>query len=408
MNPQPYPSARLFAYCIFAVACNLNAQPAPSGNQTPNQTPQAAPTGAPRAPAGPGGPGGPPGAGAPIAVEVAPAKPADFADEVGAVGTVRANESVVIRPEISGRVAKLHFQEGQLVKRGQVLVSLDASVLAAEIQQAKAELALSRNNFKRTEELAAKEFVSARAKDEAAANLQVQEAKIALAEARLSKSTIRAPFAGRVGLRQIAVGDYVREGADMFGLEDMSTVKIDFRLPERYLATVRTGQRVSMNTDALPGKEFAAQVELIDPLVDANTRSFLVRGKLANPQGALRAGMFARVRLALSDRAGVLMVPEEAVTLTPSQGGNASFVFKVAEGKAIRTRVETGARRNAQVEIKSGLAAGDLVVTAGQIKIRGNEAPVRVIQASAGNGAPAPAAAPPASAPGAAKPAAKS
>jgi membrane fusion protein (multidrug efflux system) len=338
-------------------------------------------------------------------VEVARVKPADVADEVTAVGTVRANESVVMRPEISGRVAKLHFQEGQSVKRGQVLVSLDASVLAAEIQQAKAELALSRNNFKRTEELALREFVSERAKDEAAANLQIQEARIALAEARLAKSTIRAPFSGRVGLRQIAVGDYVREGADMFSLEDTATVKVDFRLPERYLPLVRPGQRLTMGTDALPGKDFGAAVELIDPLVDSNTRSFLVRGKLANAQGSLRPGMFARVRLALSERAGVLMVPEEAVTLTPGQGGNTSFVFKVADGKAMRTKVETGARRNAQVEIKSGLAAGDLVVTAGQIKIRGNESPVRIVEASNGKppaatGAPASAAQP--------KPAAKS
>jgi membrane fusion protein (multidrug efflux system) len=331
-------------------------------------------------------------------VEVAKVTSTAVTDEVTAVGTVRANESVMMRPEISGRVAKLHFAEGQLVKRGQVLVSLDASVLAAEIQQAKAELALSRNNFKRTEELAAKEFVSARAKDEAAANLQIQEAKIALAEARLAKSTIRAPFSGRVGLRQISVGDYVREGADMFSIEDTARVKVDFRLPERYLAAVRPGQRLRIGTDALPGKEYAASVELVDSLVDANTRSFLVRGTLANPQEALRGGMFARVRLSLAERAAVLLVPEEAVTLTPSQGGNASFVFKVANGKAIRTKVETGARRNAQVEIKSGLAAGDVVVTAGQIKIRGNEAPVKVVEAPA-----APSAAPPARAAEAAK-----
>jgi membrane fusion protein, multidrug efflux system len=357
---------------------NQSAQP-----QAP-QSPAAQPgAGAPKA--GPGGPGagGPPGANAPIAVEVATVKPANVNDDVSAVGTLRANESVIVRPEISGRISRLHFQEGQTVKRGQVLVSLDASVLAAEIAQAKAELALSRNNFRRTEELAAKEFVSERAKDEAAANLQVQEAKIALAEARLAKSTIRAPFDGRIGLRQVAVGDYVREGADMFSIEDTANIKVDFRLPERYLSSVKGGQRIVVGTDALPGKEFAAQVDLVDPLVDSNTRSFLVRGKIANTQGALRPGMFARVRLTLDNREGVLMVPEEAVTLTPTQGSNASFVFKVANGRAIRTRVETGARRNAQVEIKSGLAAGDLVVTAGQIKIRGNEAPVRVLQATA-------------------------
>jgi membrane fusion protein, multidrug efflux system len=382
------PRAPLFCAPFCTLLCALSFS-ASAQQPQPGAAPASAPPAAQRPPAAPSGPGGPPGAGAPITVEVAKVKPADVSDEITAVGTVRANESVVMRPEISGRVAKLHFQEGQLVKRGQVLVSLDASVLAAEIQQAKAELALSRNNFKRTEELAAKEFVSERAKDEAAANLQIQEARIALAEARLAKSTIRAPFAGRVGLRQIAVGDYVREGADMFTIEDTASVKVDFRLPERYLATVRTGQRLTLGTDALPGKDFSAIVELIDPLVDSNTRSFLVRGKLANTNGALRGGMFARVRLALGARSDVLLVPEEAVTLTPSQGGNASFVFKVANGKAVRTKVETGNRRNAQVEIKSGLAAGDLVITAGQIKIRGNEAAVKVVEAAGAPAAPA-------------------
>lgn len=371
----------------WVFAQQMQTQP-PAAQQPPppaaqGAAPSAAPAkGPPSAPGGPGA-GGPPGANTPIAVEVAPVKPANMTDDVSAVGTVRANESVMMRPEISGRIAKLHFQEGQLVKRGQILVSLDASVLAAEIQQAKAELALSRNNFKRTEELAAREFVSARAKDEAAANLQVQEARIALAEARLAKSTIRAPFDGRIGLRQVAVGDYVREGADMFSIEDTATVKVDFRLPERYLAAVASGQRITVGTDAMPGKDFTAQVELVDPLVDANSRSFLVRGKIPNVSGALRPGMFARVRLTLSDRDNVLLVPEEAVTLTPTQGSSASFVFKVANGRAVRTQVQTGARRNAQVEIKSGLSAGDLVITAGQIKIRGNEAPVRILEASA-------------------------
>jgi membrane fusion protein, multidrug efflux system len=398
--------ASVFYKCIRAlltlaasvlVLAYSNAHAQSPAAQTPRPQEQRQP-GAGPGPAG--GQAGPPGANAPVAVEVARVKAADVADEVSAVGTLRANETIVVRPEIAGRIAKLHFQEGQLVKRGQVLVSLDATVLAAEIGQAKAELALSRSNFKRTQELAAQQFVSASAKDEAAANLAIQEAKIALAEARLARSTIRAPFSGRVGLRQIAVGDVVREGADMFTLEDTATIKVDFRLPERYLSAVKTGQRVTMGTDALPGKDFIAAVELIDPLINTDTRSFLVRGKLANPQGSLRAGMFARVRLAVAERTGVLLVPEEAVTLTPSPGGNASYVFKVADGKAIRTQVKTGARRNAQIEIQSGLSAGDVVVTAGQIKIRGNEAQVRVMQTGAAPGTaptgPAPAAPAPA------------
>lgn len=355
-------------FCALLASFHVAAQ-APSGSAP-------AKTGAPADPAGQGG-------AAPIIVEVARVKASSLIDDVSAVGTVRSNETVVLRPEISGRIVAINFREGQAVRKGQTLISLDASILAAEIAQAKAELELSRANLQRNNELLAKNFVSQRARDEAASNLHVLEARIALSRARYDKSIIRAPFSGTVGLRQVAVGDYVKEGADMVTLEDSGTVKVDFRLPERLLAQVRSGQKLSVTVDSMPNKVFEATVDVVDPQVDSNGRSFLVRGRLANPQGHLRGGMFARVRLNMGERKDALMIPEEAVVSSTTPQGNASFVFRVADGKATRVPVQTGLRRAGSVEVRSGLAVDDVVVIAGQIKIRGNESPVRVLEEAA-------------------------
>ncbi|MFN7352586.1 MAG: efflux RND transporter periplasmic adaptor subunit [Burkholderiales bacterium] len=324
-----------------------------------------------------------PGAGGPVLVEVSSVQRTTLADDVTAVGNVLANESVMLRPEISGRIAQIHFREGQIVKQGQLLVSLDSSIPQAELRQAQAELELSRSNFRRSEELARQNFISERAKDEANSNLKVIEARAALAQTRLEKSSIRAPFSGTVGLRRVAVGDFVREGADLVTLEDSTTVKIDFRLPERYVAQIKAGQRFTVETDALPGKSFNAQVELIDPQVEANARTVLVRGKLTNTGGDLRPGMFARVRLILAEKQNVLMIPEEGIVAFADEGKPANFVYKVVDNKAVRTRVETGQRRNAQVEILNGLNEGDQIVTAGQLKLRGREAEIRVAKKGA-------------------------
>lgn len=329
------------------------------------------------APKGPGASAGP-GAAGPIAVEIAAVKTVPLADDVTAVGSVLANESAMLRPEISGRIAQIYFRDGQRVGKGQLLISLDSSIPQAELRQAQAELELSRSNFKRSEELARQNFISERAKEEANANYKVVEARAVLAQTRLEKSSLRAPFAGTLGVRKIAVGDYIREGADLVLLEDTATVKIDFRLPERYVAQVKPGQRFTVETDSLPGKTFAAQVDLVAPQVDIADRTVLIRGKIPNPQSELKPGMFARVRLILSERPNVLVVPEEAIVAFADDGKPANFVYKVVGNKATRTRVETGVRRRAMVEIISGLQVGDQVVTAGQLKLRGREADVRI------------------------------
>ena len=345
---------------------------------TANRAPAAGP-GAPAGGAGgkPGG-GGPPG-GFAVAVEVAKVAAIDFSDEASAVGNLKSNESVVLRPETPGRIAAINFRDGSIVGKGTLLVAIDDAIQEAELQQARANLSLAQSNFKRNKELLDKRFVSQQALDNSAATLKVQEAAVQLAEARVAKTRIKAPFNGMVGLRNVSVGDYVKEGQDLINIEDIGTLRVDFKLPETYLGRITKGQTVEVVTDALPGATFAAVLEAVDPLVDQGGRAISSRARLDNASGKLRPGMFVRVRLLFGERKNVLMVPEQAIV-----PGAQPTVFKVVEGKATATKVGLGVRRAAQVEVIDGLTAGDVVVTAGQLKLR-DGAPVRAI----GQGAPA-------------------
>lgn len=329
-----------------------------------------------------------PSASGPVAVDTARVTATRLVDDINAVGSIRSNESVVIRPEVSGRIVNLNFGDGQQVKKGQLLVAFDSTVNQAEVQQAKAELGIARVNFERTADLAKQKFISDRARDESQANVQVLEAKLALAQARLSKLEIRAPFSGIVGIRTVSVGDYVKDGADLVNLEDISSVKLDFRVPEKYADLVQRGQAIEVIVDALPGRPFHAKVDAIDPQVDSSGRSALLRGRIANPEGKLKPGMFARVRLILAERDNALVVPEESIV----PQGNKVTVWTVVDGKAVRAEVKTGLRRAAKVEIVQGLRLGDTVVTAGQIRLSRDGTPVRVAQAAGQDAKPAEAA----------------
>jgi membrane fusion protein (multidrug efflux system) len=334
-------------------------------------------------PSGAGGPpsagGGPPGAGGgprgPTAVEAAKARTMALADDVFAVGTLRANESVVVKPEIAGRIVKVAFSDGASVRQGQLLIELDASVLAAQAEQVRAELALSQATHDRTADLAKRNFVSESARDQAAANLNVQQARLRLAEAQLAKTRIVAPFNGVLGLRNVSLGDFVREGAELVVLEDVSSMKVDLRLPERYLGQLRRGQRIDVGVDAFPEHSFVAVLDAIDVQVDANGRALMARGRLDNREQLLRTGMFAKARIVLRDKPQAVVVPEEAII----PEGSAAFVYRVIEGKARRTPVVTGIRRDGVVELVSGVQAGDMVITAGQLKLQRDGQDVRVL-----------------------------
>jgi membrane fusion protein, multidrug efflux system len=296
-----------------------------------------------------------------------------------AVGSLRSNESVVIRPEIAGRIAEFRFQEGERVEKGQPLVVLDDSVWRAVVEQAQAALELSQANHDRAVDLLERKVGTTKARDEAFSQMRVDQAELELARARLDKSTISAPFDGVVGLRKVSVGDFVDAGAEIVNVEQIDPLKADFRVAESYLGAVRPGQRIELGVDAFPGQAFTGEVYAIDPLIDEAGRSILLRAKLPNPDHVLRPGLFARITLVLNEREDAIQVPEQA--LVPQ--GQDQFVFKIEDGKAAFTKVTTGIRREGMVEIVEGLAPDDEVVTAGQLKIRDGAAVQPVPQAEA-------------------------
>lgn len=320
---------------------------------------------------------------APPSVEVLQVATTRLVDDTQAVGTLVSHQSVMLRPEVSGRVVQLAFADGAVVRRGQVLVRLDDVLQQAELSQAQAQLSIARANHKRNQELVAQNFVAQRVLDESRAALQVAEAQVELAQARLARMRLVAPFDGTVGIRNVHLGDYVKDGADLVRLEDTSVLYVDFRLPERYQSRLNKGQSVAVALDALPGKDYTAKVLAIDPLVDADGRSLLVRAVLPAGSGAvLRPGMFARVTVVFAANEHAVMVPEEAVV--PVAGKQMLFRLQAAADPAqppVAKQVEValGLRRDGKVQILQGIAAGDSIVVAGQQRLRKDGMPVRVV-----------------------------
>lgn len=308
-------------------------------------------------------PAGPVGA---VVVEAARVMRQSLPQTITAVGSLRSDESITVRPEVAGRISEIMFKEGEQVAKGKTLIRLDPAINAAEVQQARANLKLAQSKYQRAVDLSKQNFISGQAKDEAENNLRVAEAAVALAAAHLAKTEIKAPFAGVIGLRVVSVGDYVKEGADVVNLESIDPLKVDFRVPEIYLSQVQPGQTLTVALDALPGKTFDGKVFAVNPLIDAAGRSVVIRAIVRNAGASLRPGMFARVKLITRDERDALVIPEQAIV----PQGDEQYVFRVVDGKATRVKVDIGQRRDSKVEVLKGLAANDVVVTAGQLKLR--------------------------------------
>ena len=350
------------------------------------QNPASSSAGAGPAASGPGGAGG---AQRPPAVEVAKVETMRLVDETQSVGSLRSRQGVMLRPEVGGRVKQILFADGQRVRKGQLLVQFDDQLQAAQLAQAKAELSIAEANHKRNQELVSQNFISKRSVDESAAALEVAMAKLALADATLQRLKVLAPFDGVAGLRQVNVGDYLKDGADMVNVEDIDAILVDFRLPERFQTKIRSGQSAQLVVDALPGRPFTALVQAVDPLIDANGRSVGVRGCIDNRQQQLRPGMFARVNAVFGSRENAKVIPEEAIV---PQAGR-SFVVKVVPGEqsgtlvSQRVAVKVGLRLPGKVEILEGLEEGESVVTAGHQRLQKDGTPVRVVDMSKASGA---------------------
>jgi membrane fusion protein (multidrug efflux system) len=313
-------------------------------------------------------------ASAPAFVSVAPVRSERVSQKLEALGNARANESVDVSSKTSNIVTAVMFRDGERVKRGQLLVQLDDAQTRADVAAAEAALAESERLYNRSRELMATEALSKAQFDQLEATLKANRARLEAAKARSEDTVIRAPFSGRVGLRRVSVGTLISPGAVITTLDDTSVIKLDFSVPENFLATLREGLTVRATAPAFPGRAFAGKVASIDSRVDMSTRSVTVRALLSNEDGALRPGMFLNVTLA-NDEREALIIPEQA--LTPE--AERQFVFVVDDGKASRREVRIGGRRPGSVEVLDGLAAGEFVIVEGTQKVR-DGVPVRTTE----------------------------
>ncbi|HVY13232.1 MAG TPA: efflux RND transporter periplasmic adaptor subunit [Alphaproteobacteria bacterium] len=310
--------------------------------------------------------GPPPGAAMGVPVVTENPRPEKTTGTVQAVGTLRADQSISIAPEVDGRIASIPGAEGQAVKKGDLLVQLDTAITKADLDEAEANLALAEATYGRTRNLAARQFATRQSEDEAMANLRQMQAKAASAKAHFDKTAIAAPFDGTLGLRQKSVGAYVKAGEVILTLTSIDPIFVDFRIPELQSGRVAPGQKVSVTIDALSATPVEGEVTAVDPALDEAGRSLAVRAKLPNPDGKLRAGMFAHVTLAYGAARDVLVVPERAVFLR----ADGLYVYRAdKDGKAELVKVEPGERRVGELEVLKGLEASDDIVTDGQIKV---------------------------------------
>lgn len=290
-------------------------------------------------------------------------------DEIEALGTARANESIEIQPRIASLVERVHFDEGQLVEAGDLLVELENSEIKAGLALAEAELSESRSLFNRSKSLADSQAISASNMEQLLARVQVNQAQVEAAKARLDNTIIRAPFAGRIGLRRVSPGSFVNTDTVITTLDDVSRIKLEFSVPETFIRAVREGLSIEAHSLVYPGRVFEGSVTSIDTRLDPVTRAVKVRAIIPNADGVLKPGMFMTVDLQ-RDSGQVLVAPEQSIV----PEGSSQYVFVVSGGLAEKRTVRLGRRIPGFVVIESGLAEGDNVVVQGTHKIRDGSA----------------------------------
>lgn len=303
-------------------------------------------------------------------------EPQIFADNLALSGSIEANEQIEIRSEVPGVVESINFSEGATVAKGQVLFKVNDIELRAQLAKAKTAQALASENERRAKLLLEKQAISQEEYDIASADFQSARAESQLIGAQLAKTTVRAPFSGKIGLRYISKGTYVTPTTVIANLVNTQQLKITFSIPEKYAPLMKTGAQLTFTTSESRDKHFA-KVYAIEPGVEVATRTLKMRAITENPDGKLLPGTFANVSLPLDKINDALLVPTEA--LIPIQGGKKIFVAK--DGKAKEVVVETGARTDRNVLITSGLRAGDTVLTSGVMSLKeGSPVKVKIAQ----------------------------
>lgn len=308
-------------------------------------------------------------------VATAKAQLSEWQGEFQAVGTIRAVRGADLAPELPGLITAIHFQSGQEVGEGTPLVQLNNDSDVARLQALMAAVELAEANYDRDQKQLAIQAVSQAVVDADAATLKSAKAQVAEQKALVAKKLVRAPFAGRLGIRAVDVGQYVNAGTKLVTLQALDPVYVDFFAPQKSLGRIALKQKVTLRTDAFPDQEFSGEISSIDPKVDTATRNVQIRGTVRNPKRSLLPGMFATASIASGGPERFLTLPQTAVSYNPY--GDTVFVVeehKTEDGKASLVAqqkfVTTGVTRGDQVAILSGIKDGDTVVTAGQIKLR--------------------------------------
>lgn len=307
------------------------------------------------------GGGGPPGGMPPMPVDVDTARRGRVVDAVRATGRIEAVQSIELRPDEQGRVTELLFREGQYVTQGTPLVRIDDEMLRAQAAKAEADRDLAKQKLARAERLRTDNANAPADYEEAAAGARAAEATLAALQLQIRRSTVRAPFSGVVGQRFVSLGDYVTTSSRLLALQTTDPQRAVIEIPERHASDLRIGQAVEFTVAAKPGRTFRAIVDFVDPTVQAEGRTILVKGRAANPGNVLKAGMFIEARLATGTRAGAVVVPEDAIQ--PLRTAN--VVWAIVDGKAARRTVQLGARTAGMVEVLGGISAGEQVVVGG-------------------------------------------
>lgn len=318
----------------------------------------------------------------PAVVETIAIQPEDVRDILSFVGQLDSAHSVILKPEISGVVASISFEEGKPVKKGAVLVQLKNAEQRARVRRAEATVSLTRNQYDRALTLAKQRAESKAGLEKAQAEYEIAAAQLDLAKIELDRTIIRAPFDGVVGARLVSPGERVSPGSDrdmsndggggggrasgLVRIDSLDEMELIFTLPETVMSLARKGVKVELGVSPFPGETFGGTVYFVDPRIDAVSRRVLVKARVPNPDHKLRPGLFATLEVEVATREGALMVPEDAIVY----GRDGVFVWRIVDDQAVRVPVELGIRQPGRVELRAGVKPGDRVVSAGTHKIR--------------------------------------
>ncbi|MBX9805887.1 MAG: efflux RND transporter periplasmic adaptor subunit [Alphaproteobacteria bacterium] len=300
-----------------------------------------------------------------ISIEAIVVKPGTISRRITTVGKLRADQFVTLKAEMQGRIKEIRFKEGTMVKKGDLLIQFEDEELKAELERAEADVEYRVVKFGRLETLQTKGLGRGTEYDQERGGLNMAKAQVDVAKAKLAKSTIYAPFDGKIGLIDVSVGATVDPQKDLVTIVDFDPMKIEFKIPEKFIHDIGVGQTAEVKLDSMPNQTFQATVEAIDSRVDPQTHSIAVRASIPNEDGKLQTGLFGSVGVIIGVKNDALLVPESAL----GREGDIEYVWVVTNGKTGRKRVLTGTKENGQAEITAGLRPDEIVVTSGQLKL---------------------------------------